>query len=100
LHTHKNIHEYEKKIIYTLVIGTMALIACQDEPSYTIHRTIVFDQEVTYEDILENYTQTAVGIEFFSRISQNDKLALKIIPKLPESCLGNPKVQQVIEKFR
>ena len=89
-----------KKNIYTLVIGTMALIACQDEPSYTIHGTIVIDQEVTYEDILENYTQTAVGIEFFSRISQNDKLALKIIPKLPESCLGNPKVQQVIEKFR
>ena len=100
MHTHKNIHEYEKKIIYTLVIGTMALIACQDEPSYTIHRTIVIDQEVTYEDILENYTQTAVGIEFFSRLSQNDKLALKIIPKLPESCLGNPKVQQIIEKFR
>ena len=186
-----------KKIIYTLAIGTMALIACKDEPSYTIHGTIVIDQEIkivyledrenfnldeniyptvldsaqvidgkftftgrqdsarflyispvgkeeyidecafflengninvnlgydwekysvtgtpnndlyqryrnkeiTFEDILENYTQTAVGIEFFSRISQNDKLALKIIPKLPESCLGNPKVQQVIEKFR
>lgn len=46
-----------KKIIYTLAIGTMALIACKDEPSYTIHGTIVIEQEIkiVYLEDRENF---------------------------------------------